>query len=86
MSSEEQRQIYDLKTRVNKLEAQVNFLYKHLDITFVEETLLTDDPEVVKALRTGNEIEAIKAYRLRTNAGLVEAKAAVDEMRSRLGL
>ena len=86
MSSEEQRQIYELKKNVFKLEAQVDFLYKHLGVTFVEDTHASDDPEVVNALRTGSVIDAIKVYRLRTNADLIEAKTAVEEMRARLGL
>ncbi|MFN8411479.1 MAG: hypothetical protein U0Z26_03740 [Anaerolineales bacterium] len=86
MSTEEQRQIYELKSRINQLEAQVNFLYKHLNVTFVEETNPNDDPEVIKALRETNLMEAIKVYRLRHNAGLAEAKAAVEEMQARLGL
>lgn len=86
MPTEEQRQIYELKGRIYKLEAQVDFLYKHLGVTFVEETHATDDPAVVNALRAGNVLEAIKAYRVKTNASLEEAKLAVEEMRGRLGL
>lgn len=86
MSTEEQRQIYGLKERINKLEAQVDFLYKHLGVTFVEEIHPSDDLEVINVLRTGNILEAIKVYRSRHDAGLAEAKIAVEEMQSRLGL
>ena len=86
MPTEDQRQIYELKSRLFKLEAQVDFLYKHLGVTFVEDIHASNDPNVVKALRAGNVLDAIKAYRLKTNAGLEEAKIAVEEIRSRLGI
>ena len=86
MPTEDQRQIYELKSRLFKLEAQVDFLYKHLGVTFVEDIHASDDPDVVKALRAGNVLDAIKAYRLKTDAGLEEAKIAVEEIRSRLGI
>jgi ribosomal protein L7/L12 len=37
-------------------------------------------------LRKGNKIEAIKAYRLATNAGLAEAKTAVETLENQMGL
>ena len=86
MATLEQQQIASLKSDIYKLQARIEFLYKHLGLTFVEDINPSDDPEVIKVLRTGNVIEAIKVYRLRYNAGLAEAKTAVDEMRVRLGL
>lgn len=38
--------------------------------------------EVVSALRNGNKIEAIRAFRAATNSGLKEAKDAVERMHS----
>jgi len=86
MPTVEQEQIYNLKSQVNKLQAQINFLYKHLNVEYIEDVNPADDPEVIKVLRTGNVMEAIKSYRERHNAGLAEAKLAVDDMRARLGL
>lgn len=86
MPTVEQDQIYSLKSQVNRLQAQIDFLYKHLNVEFIEDINPSDDPAVIKVLRTGNVIEAIKIYRERHNAGLAEAKIAVDEMRARLGL
>ena len=86
MPTEDQVQLAVLKTRVFQLEAQVKFLYKHLGVTFVEEVATSDPPAVIAALRKGNLIEAIVAYRAVTNAGLAEAKAAVEEIRARVGL
>ena len=86
MSSLEQQEILTLRGRVSRLEARLEFIYKHLGVTFVEDTRLTDDPKVIAALKADNVFEAIKQYRTATNASLEEAKTAVEEMRARLGL
>jgi ribosomal protein L7/L12 len=86
MPTLEQQEISLLKGRVSRLEARLEFLYKHLGVTFVEETRLTDDPKVIAALKANNLLEAIKSYRAATNASLDEAKSAVEEMRARLGI
>lgn len=83
----EDLQIQALRTRVAKLEAEMRFLYKHLNVTFVP-TFEVDpaDAEVVEWLKKKNEIKAMGAYRAIHNVSLSEAKAAVDEIRSGLGL
>lgn len=86
MPTEDQVQLAALRTRVFQLEAQVKFLYKHLGVTYVEELAASDPPTVIAALRKGNLIEAISAYRAVYNVGLAEAKTAVEEMRARVGL
>jgi hypothetical protein len=91
MSTQEQQEIVLLKGRISRLEARLEYLYKHLGVTFVEDTRLTDDPKVIAALKANNMIEAIKLYRMATSTGSVtisleEAKMAVEEMRSRLGI
>ena len=86
MSSLEQQEISTLRGQISRLEARLEFLYKHLGVTFVEDTRLTDDPKVIAALRANNVFEAIRHYRTATNANLAEAKTAVEEMRTRLGL
>jgi ribosomal protein L7/L12 len=75
-----------LRARIIKLEAQVNFLYKKLNIEFVPETQITDDPKIVEFIKKGQILEAIKVRRQNTGEGLAEAKAAVEEMQGRLGL
>ena len=75
-----------LRARIIKLEGQVNFLYKKLNIEFVPETQITDDPKIVEFLKKGQMLEAIKVHRQNTGAGLAEAKTAVEEMQGRLGL
>jgi ribosomal protein L7/L12 len=86
MATVEQQEIYGLRQRISRLEAQVDQLYKHLGITFVEDIRAGDDPKVIAALRANNMIEAIKYYREKNNVGLAEAKLAVEEMRARLGI
>jgi ribosomal protein L7/L12 len=91
MSTQEQQEIVLLKGRISRLEARLEYLYKHFGVTFVEDTRLTDDPKVIAALKANNVIEAIKLYRMATSTGSVtvsleEAKMAVEEMRSRLGI
>jgi ribosomal protein L7/L12 len=75
-----------LRDRVILLEGQVNFLYKHLGVTFVPETNPGDDPRVVAAIQKGNLLEAIKVYREISNTGFEQAKAAVEEIKGRLGI
>lgn len=86
MPTLEQQEISLLKGRVSRLEARLEFIYKHLGVTFVEDTHLTDDPKVIAALKANNLLEAIKSYRAATDASLDEAKSAVEEMRARLGI
>jgi ribosomal protein L7/L12 len=86
MSTVDQQDIALLRRDIHRLQAQMDQLYLHLGLTFVENTSANDDPQVVAALRSGNVIEAIKLYREKTDLGLAAAKADVDEMRSRLGL
>jgi ribosomal protein L7/L12 len=86
MPTLEQQEIITLKGRVSRLEARLEFIYKHLGVTFVEDTRLTDDPKVIAALKANNMLDAIKFYRIATNASLEEAKSAVDEIRARLGI
>ena len=86
MSTAEQQDIAQLRREIRRLQAQMDQLYRHLGLTFVENTAANDDPQVVAALRAGNVVEAIKLYREKTELGLAAAKADVDEMRSRLGL
>ena len=86
MPTLEQQEIALLKGRVSQLEARLEFLYRHLGVTFVAQMQPGDDPRVIEALRANNLLAAIKAYRVATNASLEEAKIAIEEMRGRLGI
>ena len=86
MPTLDQQEISALKGRVSRLEARLEYIYQHLGLTFVEDTRLADDPQIIEALKRNNIIEAIKYYREKTGVGLAEAKSAVEEMRTRLGI
>lgn len=80
-----------LRNRITQLEGQVAFLYRHLGVTFVPESVPGDDPKIIDALKKGNLLLAIKLYRELYSTstvmiGLDEAKRAVEEMQRRLGL
>jgi ribosomal protein L7/L12 len=83
----EELAVQAVRARVAKLEAEMRFLYKHLGVTFVPSFELEPaDKEVAEWLKKGNEIKAIAEYRAVHFVGLVEAKAAVEEIRAGLGL
>ncbi|MBI5352886.1 MAG: ribosomal protein L7/L12 [Chloroflexi bacterium] len=86
MSTFEQEEIALLRLRIVRLEAQVDFLYKHLDVIFTENAHEADDPQIIDALNRDNLIEAIKRYREITGLGLAEAKSAVEKIKKRRGI
>ncbi|MBK7453817.1 MAG: hypothetical protein IPJ46_08910 [Anaerolineales bacterium] len=84
--SQEFQEIEILRSRTSKLEAHVQFLYKHLGVSFVPETIATDEVEIVAYLRKGDVMGAIRTYPSIHGSDLAEAKAAVDEIRIRTGV
>ena len=71
--------IQALRSRINELEDRLKFLYRRLNIDYVDPN--SDPalaPQVQDALRHGNKIEAIKIYRELTGVGLAEAKNAIE--------
>lgn len=86
-----EHEITQLRDRITHLEGQVAFLYRHLGIAFSPESAPGDDPRLIEAIKRGNMLEAIKVYReLHSNStitiGMNEAKAAVEEIKGRLGI
>lgn len=75
-----------MRDRIIQLEGQVKFLYKHLGVTFIPEAQAGDDPRIIEALKKGDLLGAIKVYRGNTGVGYEEGKAAVEEMKGRLGI
>ena len=68
-----------LKSRLNELEDKLQFLYRRLNIDYLQPgSHPALAPQVQDALRRGNKIEAIKIYRELTGVGLAEAKDAID--------
>ena len=78
-------ELIDLRTRVSRLEGQIEALYQHLGLSFEDsQSLAFEDGPVMDVLRTGNLLEAIKAYRQIHNVGLTEAKTAVENLKARM--
>jgi ribosomal protein L7/L12 len=78
-------EILALRAQVAELESRVDFLYNHLGIAQVQNMGMVD-ARVIDMLKKRNKIEAIKIYRELYNCGLAEAKQAVENIESRLGL
>ncbi len=68
---------------LSRLEAKLDALLKHQGIQFDPYADLA--PSVLDALHRGTKIEAIKAYRAVSGAGLKEAKEYVEELQRRAG-
>ena len=66
---------------LSRLEAKLDALLKHEGIRF--DPFSDCPPAVVDALRRGRKIDAVKAYREATGAGLKEAKDYVEELQRR---
>jgi hypothetical protein len=80
------RDIMQLKGRVAAFEAQVQFLYKHLNLEFVAEQAF-DDPkmaQIYELVKKGNVLGAIQLHRQLFFTNLAEAKKAVDEISSKI--
>ena len=74
-----------LKARVADLEDKMKFLYRRLNIEYIEgDAAQAVNSKVRALLLKGNKIEAIKVYREIYNIGLAEAKQAIDAMEQNL--
>ena len=75
---------YELRSRIARLEEQVDFLLRTLNLVEQERAERPPvDPlieEVVMLVRQGKKINAIALYRRRTGVGLREAKEFVDSI------
>lgn len=70
----------DLKARVEKLESQMGHLLRSLGIESGGPPDWHPSPKVLELLAGGKKIEAIKAFRAESGAGLKEAKAFVESL------
>jgi ribosomal protein L7/L12 len=83
----------DLETRLAALERKVSDLYRALnrrepggpgggatDTDAAERTAADEDPWVIELVAAGRKVEAVKAYREASGAGLKDAKRAVDRL------
>ncbi len=74
-----------LRDRVYKLQAQVDFLYQHLGISFTPDTT-ANDPRIVEALKKGDILGAMKVHRQIFNSDVETAREAVLAIKGRLGI
>ena len=72
-------EMIQLRARIAELEAKVDFLYKRLNVEYLENNQAIDS-RIIELVKQGNKIEAIKIYREMYNVGLKEAKDAVDQL------
>jgi hypothetical protein len=70
--------------QIGTLERKVDFLFKHLGVTYVDTRPPPD--EIEKLLLEGNAVAASKLYLAKHRVGLLEAKRAIDEIKAKLGL
>ena len=70
------RKIARIEQRLGLMERKIDAILDNLGIPFTEPGFA----EVEQFLRAGKKLQAIKAYRERTGAGLAEAKEAVERM------
>lgn len=72
-----------LEARLGRTDRRIARVERKLDLILGHLGVQQDDPElerVVALVRDGQKIQAIKAYREVTGAGLKEAKDAVERM------
>jgi Ribosomal protein L7/L12 C-terminal domain len=69
------------KAALSRVEAKLDALLQHQGIRF--DPYSNVPPTVADALRSGRKIDAIKAYRVATGAGLKDAKDFVEEVQGR---
>ncbi|MFG1646993.1 ribosomal protein L7/L12 [Amycolatopsis sp. NPDC049252] len=81
-ASANDRRVNRLERRLARMELKLDAIAGHLGVAAAEaaQPQLADLPEVRKYLMEGKKIQAIKAYRESTGAGLKDAKDAVERM------
>ncbi|MEA5361520.1 ribosomal protein L7/L12 [Amycolatopsis sp., V23-08] len=81
-ASANDRRVNRLERRLARMELKLDAIAGHLGVAVADpaQPQLADLPEVRKYLQEGKKIQAIKAYRESTGAGLKDAKDAVERM------
>ncbi|MEU7904389.1 hypothetical protein [Actinoplanes sp. NPDC049118] len=80
-SANSRREQLRAAARLNAIENKLDAVVAHLGITIREREM----PEVLRLIREGRRIEAVRAYRSETGSSLLDAKNAVDAMAARSG-
>ena len=79
-----EHEITELRERIAHLEGQVEFLFKHLGVTFVPEAAPGDDPRIIEQLKQGDLLGAVRIHREINKSDYITARQAVDEIKGRL--
>lgn len=80
MDISQNRQLVDLRERVEKLERTVEFLLTQLKLEYHDQPPIKPHDDLRALVQQGNTIEAIRLYRERTGVGLKEAKDFVESL------
>lgn len=73
-------EIAEIKTRLDRLEARLGFLYRHLGISAQAAPGWRASPALLELVKKGDRIAAIKAFREETGASLKDAKNFIETL------
>lgn len=74
------KEIAGIKARLEKIEAQLGFLFRSLGITAGEAPAGKASAAVLELAAKGDKIAAIKAFREETGASLKDAKVFIESL------
>jgi len=74
------REIAEIKTRLEKIESQLGFLFRSLGITAGAAPAGRASAAVLELAAKGDKIAAIKAFREETGASLKDAKNFIESL------
>jgi len=78
------RRFGQLTQMLGELDRKVAFLFRQLNLQFVDERPPLD--EIEKMVADGDRLTAVKLYALKHKLALADAKRAVEEIAARLGV
>jgi hypothetical protein len=78
------KRLHALQFQVGLLDRKVDFLIKHLGITYVDSRPPPD--EIGRLIIGGDVLGAVRLYEKTHKVNLVDAKRAVEEVKAKLGL
>ena len=83
MDPEASSLIAQLSYRISSLEKKIDFLFRQLDVEYIEpvEAFITDAKNL---LLQNKEIDAVKLVRNAKNCGLVEAQKTIDDLKKKI--
>lgn len=73
-------EIHDLRERVEKLEARLDFLSRRLGIASGDMPEYTVSPTILALIKKGNKNEAMRALIEETGANLKDAKTIIESI------